>query len=175
VRQVIDGKRQSGQLNESYLTLNDLDQIQTIFIDMLQAIRHPRINYAEAVEKMRSGGKDEAAKTPRATPPVPAEQTQKRPSDTPTDGKKTPEATPTPPKGASSAQRPGQASTAENPPASKDDDDAPLAEVPRLRKTENGKGQPASANGEDKGKSSASRKDAKESQPKDVEGDQAGE
>jgi putative nucleotidyltransferase with HDIG domain len=175
VRQVIDGKRQTGQLNESYLTLNDLDQIQTIFIDMLQAIRHPRINYAEAVEKMRSGGKDEAGKTPRATPAVPVEQAKKRQLDTPTDGKKTSEVAPTPPKGTSPVQQPTQTPTAENPQTINDDDDAPVAEVPRLKRTDNGKGQPTSTNGDSKGKSSAPPQDAEEPQPKDVESDQAGE
>jgi hypothetical protein len=35
----------SGQLDESGLTLNDLKAIQRIFVEMLQAVYHPRIDY----------------------------------------------------------------------------------------------------------------------------------
>nr|MBA3871314.1 HDIG domain-containing protein [Anaerolineae bacterium] len=45
VHHIIDGKIQSGQLDESGLTLNDLNIIRRIFVDMLQAVFHPRINY----------------------------------------------------------------------------------------------------------------------------------
>ncbi len=45
VQHIIDGKLQSGQLDESGLTLNDLSTIRRVFVDMLQAVFHPRINY----------------------------------------------------------------------------------------------------------------------------------
>ncbi len=45
IQHIIDGKIQSGQLDESSLTLNDLRAIKNIFVDMLQAVFHPRINY----------------------------------------------------------------------------------------------------------------------------------
>ena len=54
VSKIIDDKRQSGQLDRSHLTLNDLTTIRSAFIDMLQGMFHPRINYAEAVKKTTS-------------------------------------------------------------------------------------------------------------------------
>jgi putative nucleotidyltransferase with HDIG domain len=45
VREIVEDKRATGQLDESGLTLNDLKTIQNIFIEMLQAVFHPRINY----------------------------------------------------------------------------------------------------------------------------------
>lgn len=170
VRQVIDGKRQNGQLNESHLTLNDLDQIQTIFIDMLQAIRHPRINYAEAVDKMRTGSKDDTGKATRPMPAIKADQAKKRQPEPQVDGKKT-EATPTPPKGIKPVPpSTPQAPVAENS-APVQDDDAPLAEVPRLKRTENGKG----TNGSGSSKNDTPDKDNEVAQPKDSDGDQAKE
>lgn len=49
VGKIIDGKRSDGQLDESGLTLNDLRMIREIFVDILQGMFHPRINYREAV------------------------------------------------------------------------------------------------------------------------------
>jgi putative nucleotidyltransferase with HDIG domain len=45
VQQIIDSKIQTGQLDESGLTLNDIRAIRKIFVEMLQAVFHPRINY----------------------------------------------------------------------------------------------------------------------------------
>lgn len=53
VRKIIEDKRTSGQLDESNLTLNELKTIQTIFIELLQAVFHPRIDYREAVNRSR--------------------------------------------------------------------------------------------------------------------------
>lgn len=55
VDKIIEGKRRSGQLDDSGLTLNDLNTIKRIFVDLLKAMFHPRINYAEAVTKTRGG------------------------------------------------------------------------------------------------------------------------
>src|SRR5690606_30193066 len=52
-----------GQLDESNLTLNDLKMIRTIFVDILQSMFHPRINYRDAVAK-----KAEAAPKPAIKP-----------------------------------------------------------------------------------------------------------
>ena len=57
VESVIEGKRKSGQLDDSNLTLSDLKTIQNIYIDMLQAVFHPRIDYAEAIARVRRGDK----------------------------------------------------------------------------------------------------------------------
>lgn len=64
VHQVIDDKRKAGQLDESGLTLNDLHAIQMVFVDILQGMFHPRINYREAVAKAPAP----AESTPRLTP-----------------------------------------------------------------------------------------------------------
>ncbi len=45
VQQIVDGKIRSGQLAESGLTLNDINITRRTFVDMLQAVFHPRINY----------------------------------------------------------------------------------------------------------------------------------
>ncbi|MBL8155699.1 MAG: HDIG domain-containing protein [Anaerolineae bacterium] len=45
IQQIIDSKIQTGQLDESGLTLNDIRTIRKTFAEMLQAVFHPRINY----------------------------------------------------------------------------------------------------------------------------------
>lgn len=55
IEKIIEGKRRSGQLDDSGLLLNDLNTIKRIFVDLLKAMFHPRINYAEAVTKTRGG------------------------------------------------------------------------------------------------------------------------
>ncbi len=45
VHDIFETKIRSGQLDESGLTLNDIKAIQRIFIEMLQAVYHPRIDY----------------------------------------------------------------------------------------------------------------------------------
>ncbi|MCA9894221.1 MAG: HDIG domain-containing protein [Anaerolineae bacterium] len=49
VRGIFNSKREEGQLDESGLTLNDLHVIEDIFVDILQSMFHPRINYREAI------------------------------------------------------------------------------------------------------------------------------
>ncbi|MCA9887090.1 MAG: HDIG domain-containing protein [Anaerolineae bacterium] len=49
VRGIFNSKREEGQLDESGLTLNDLHIIEDIFVDILQSMFHPRINYREAI------------------------------------------------------------------------------------------------------------------------------
>ena len=64
VQHIIDGKIQSGQLDESGLTLNDLNTIRRIFVDMLQAVFHPRINYPPQLKSPNDSSPD----LPRQTP-----------------------------------------------------------------------------------------------------------
>ena len=45
VQGIIDSRNKSGQLDESGLTANDIKTIRSVFVDMLQAVFHPRINY----------------------------------------------------------------------------------------------------------------------------------
>lgn len=51
VNKIIDDKRKNGQLDDSGLTLNDLNIIRNTFVDVLQGMFHPRINYMEAIAK----------------------------------------------------------------------------------------------------------------------------
>lgn len=45
IQGIIDNRMREGQLDESGLTSSDIKAIRDIFVDMLQAIFHPRINY----------------------------------------------------------------------------------------------------------------------------------
>ncbi len=143
VRTVIDGKRRAGQLDESGLTLNDLKVIHDIFIDMLQAMFHPRINYTEAIAKARQAHEDEAAESAAATSPPPAAAPEAAPAKTTAPRPESPEPASkpeqpaTPPAAPRQEERPALPATTPKPaPASspRTDDDAPLPEVPRLRR-----------------------------------------
>ena len=50
VHGIIEDKRNSGQLDASRLTLNDLRKIEATFIDVFRGLFHPRIDYAKAVQ-----------------------------------------------------------------------------------------------------------------------------
>lgn len=50
VHGIIEGKRNTGQLDDSMLTLKDLRQIEATFIDVFRGLFHPRIDYARAVQ-----------------------------------------------------------------------------------------------------------------------------
>jgi cyclic-di-AMP phosphodiesterase PgpH len=67
---IIEGKRREGQLDESGLTLNDLNIIRRIFVDMLKATFHPRIDYNEAIAKAR-GTTPPAKSDPKTTQAAP--------------------------------------------------------------------------------------------------------
>lgn len=138
VKQVIDDKRKTGQLNDSSLTLNDLNKIQTIFIEILQAIRHPRINYAEAVAKVRRGREESSRAVPSPTEPP------KRMTDTSSDGKLARVST-------SAASAPALKLPAPVDTPAADDDDAPMVDVPRLRRSADTKPQVNNLNGGEAG------------------------
>jgi hypothetical protein len=59
VQQIIDARTRDGQLDDSGLTLSNLKTIRLIFVDMLQAVFHPRINYpaedVRALPERRAG------------------------------------------------------------------------------------------------------------------------
>lgn len=147
VGRIFDARAKDGQLNEANLTLNDLQNIRHIFIEMLQAVFHPRINYPSPAQlanrhveslpeggntaeielpklpNVSSGSKAETASIPS---PLPASQTQtqlipKREGEEvkpATNPQVTPEIRFT--------------LTQEISPAILDDDDSPLPSVPRL-------------------------------------------
>ncbi len=48
VDSIFNQRMRDGQLDESNLTLRDLDMTREIFIEMLQAVFHPRVNYPSA-------------------------------------------------------------------------------------------------------------------------------
>jgi cyclic-di-AMP phosphodiesterase PgpH len=62
VHRIIESKRNDGQLNDSNLTLNDLQKIEEIFIDIFKGLFHPRIDYEKAI-------KPKAQNTKRDTTP----------------------------------------------------------------------------------------------------------
>ncbi len=75
VSKIIDDKRVSGQLDTSGLTLNELNIIRTTFVDVLQGMFHPRINYMEAVQKKAPSLTNKTAQQPKVEvtkPVVPA-------------------------------------------------------------------------------------------------------
>ena len=110
VLSVIEGKRKSGQLDESNLTLNDLNNITHIFIEMLQAIYHPRVDYNTAVERVReqvkAGEISKAEAMKKSDPKLPKVRV-------------------------TSTNTMESVKVVNN---DDDDDDKPLAEVPRLRR-----------------------------------------
>ncbi len=57
VQEMIDARMRASQLDDSGLTLNDIKAIRTIFVEMLQAVFHPRINYPASQPPVPSGVK----------------------------------------------------------------------------------------------------------------------
>jgi cyclic-di-AMP phosphodiesterase PgpH len=72
IHNIVDDKMKSGQLDESNLTLNDIQAIKRIFVEMLQAVYHPRIDYKKATTASTTQERSAvmAATTPRSIPPV---------------------------------------------------------------------------------------------------------
>ncbi len=117
VQQIVDSRLRDGQLDESGLTSNDMRTIRNVFVEMLQAVFHPRINYPAATAKRTT------TPPPANTPPAP--ETPKPP---PTDKRNTTESP--------VVQRAGNnnGGTVENPivELEDDDEDSPMPEVPPL-------------------------------------------
>jgi cyclic-di-AMP phosphodiesterase PgpH len=133
VNQVIEGKRKSGQLDSSGLTLNDLNKINNVFIEILQGMFHPRIDYDKAISRVRGKGGKNAENTKVSTPP---ETISSRREEEAAEGiGAAGSAKQTPSNGKSSGAKRTAGEGAKVIPARDDDDDAPLAEVPRLRRT----------------------------------------
>lgn len=123
VQQIIEIKIRTGQLDESGLTLNDINTIRKIITDMLQAVFHPRISYPQP-----SGERDEDR--PRAETPTPRAEMNRVPVEPRAE-------TPTPPTVNTEIPR-VKLQTRELAPVSApqdEDEDAPLPEVPPLPRT----------------------------------------
>ena len=134
VHKIIEGKRTSGQLDEANLTLNDLKTIERVFVEMLQAVFHPRINYQEAVARKATA---EAVKPNKAATPVPP-KTDSKPkpppkSEQPAQEKQTPVPENTRQAAVKNDGESGRKSEGDRPAIILDDnDDTPLPEVPPL-------------------------------------------
>lgn len=56
IRKILKDKLENGQLDESDLTLRDLDMIADAFLDILGGIFHQRIEYPDLEQEMEGGG-----------------------------------------------------------------------------------------------------------------------
>lgn len=115
VEQIFDNRIEDGQLDECPLTLHDLHRAEQVFVDMLQGVFHPRINYPAIETRRRTLEIGQAAPIPSiatGAPPLAA------------NGK------------AGAVRKTGEIekAAAVSVPAAISDDDAPLAEVPPLRR-----------------------------------------
>ena len=138
VHGIIEGKRNSGQLDDSNLTLNELRKIEETFIDIFRGLFHPRIDYARAVQESPQRAPARAdANTAPATQPA-AESTAT--ADKPKMARTTAQA---PAPAAATPIAASESDPAEAPPAAQPDepeastlmeDDEPLTDVPFLPK-----------------------------------------
>jgi len=140
VTKIFDDKRKHGQLNDSNLTLNELNQIKESFLDILQGMFHPRINYQEAVAKSNPANTTAAVPIAKPTPEL-KEEIKRRATDevntTRPAANKLKDKIDTSPKPPTRTQT-NQEIARVNPPTLEDDEDEPLAEVPRLPRAEPG-------------------------------------
>jgi len=60
VRKVIKEKLEAGELDESDLTLRDLEEIRKTFVAILQGVFHPRVSYPEEKKETPDEGKDKS-------------------------------------------------------------------------------------------------------------------
>ncbi|MEQ9033041.1 MAG: HDIG domain-containing protein [Aggregatilineales bacterium] len=136
---VIEGKRKSGQLDESGLTFNDIKVIREIFVEMLQSIYHPRINYEDAIARVRKTDDPKPNTDVKTTSIIKSSQEIKKRTQT----QESPLAI-----DSQSVPKVGNLELKEA--LEKDEDDSPLPEVPRLRRVSdttavNGNGSSTSA------------------------------
>ncbi|HVU10457.1 MAG TPA: HDIG domain-containing protein [Phototrophicaceae bacterium] len=129
VDSIIENRMRDGQLDESGLTLNDISQTRDIFIEMLQAVFHPRINYPSLPATTR---RQTAELVPEVAAPVKEEvevieTIERLESGVHQTGEH--EAVST------AAARSTRITTAELP-AVKLEDDTPMSEVPPLKRTQ---------------------------------------
>lgn len=132
VSEIFERRMRDGQLDESNLTLKDVETARAIFVEMLQAVFHPRINYPTAIGKTRSGTHELAETQSRLTGELARyysgalqpELSDKADGTVPA---RTPE----------TDAEAARAASLELPKliSDEDDDDAPLLEVPPLRRT----------------------------------------
>ncbi len=68
VRKIIQQRLLDGELDESDLTLRDLDRIRQAFVSTLQGIHHPRIQYPEEIRAERAEMNHTSANAPSQEP-----------------------------------------------------------------------------------------------------------
>jgi hypothetical protein len=142
VHQVVQTRLAESQLDDSGLTLHDLKVIQRVFIDMLQSLHHPRINYptssAPPLPPSLAPSPNDVSVTAETRPAMPlppaaASALAAALNAVSGDERKNGEVTPAPHPERETG-RP-QTATSETPIVILDDDDAPLPTVPPLRRT----------------------------------------
>ncbi len=119
---IISNRMRDGQLDESNLTLKDISTTRDIFVEMLQAVFHPRINYPTLPTVKRSG-----VEVPEVGAPV-------REDMAVLEAITRAETNEHPALEAPDAPRPKTQSS--EIPAVKLDEDTPMPEVPPLRRTQ---------------------------------------
>ncbi|MFN8564625.1 MAG: HDIG domain-containing protein [Anaerolineae bacterium] len=124
VDSIIENRMRDGQLDESDLTLKDINVTRGIFIEMLQAVFHPRINYPALPTPRRQT----MELVPEVAAPVREDIEALEGINRIESGEHPAVAEPEP-------QRIQRTPTVELP-AVKLDDDAPMPEVPPLRRTQ---------------------------------------
>ena len=58
IRDTIQSRLDQGQLDESDLTLRDLEQIRAAFLSVLKGVFHPRVQYPEPVKVAAADGRE---------------------------------------------------------------------------------------------------------------------
>lgn len=124
IHDIVETRMRSGQLDESNLTLNDIKAIQRVFIEMLQAVYHPRIDYKKVTSSAPTI--EHPAVQVRSTQSAPTVKADS-PRDTPVRG--TPRISP-PVK--PEVEQPVPVDETAEPELLEDEDDAPLLDVPAL-------------------------------------------
>lgn len=69
VQQIIDARTVEGQLDESDITLKDLRAIHSVFVEVLQGVFHPRINYPALATRRTTGEVPVVKPAPAASAP----------------------------------------------------------------------------------------------------------
>jgi putative nucleotidyltransferase with HDIG domain len=145
VGEIFDRRMRDGQLDEATVTLRDLELTREIFVEMLQGVFHPRINYPTPLPKSSSQELQSEAprplpEAPRAAPSASPPQTERPREPAVNGGAQAQEIdavplrsqTPAAPIPAVTVTNPTVRSTLEAPAA---DDDSPLPDVPPLRRS----------------------------------------
>lgn len=129
VTSIFESKRKEGQLDQSGLTLGDLRTIHETFVNILQGIFHPRLNYQEAISGKQGVSVEAPVRPALETRHTPAVQSHERLPEMLTTGLH-PEKRPTGPlEPATSAPLPSPTLLEEE----------PMKEVPRLPRTDDKK------------------------------------